>query len=133
MISPHLRSTKLKALAASLGLAILTPAIADAPGETQATGNLCPKSYPTAVVADYVLGCMLANGVTPEILQKCSCSVDFIAASVPYDEYVQVETLMRLQQAEGAGRNAVYKDSTWSKAVIAHFRDVQAESTLRCF
>jgi hypothetical protein len=128
-----MRSKRLKALAASLGLIALTPALADAPAKTEDKGDVCPQTYPTSVVADYVLGCMLTNGVTPEMLQKCSCSVDFIAASVPYEEYVQVETLMRLQQVEGAGRNAVYKDSTWSKAAIAHFKDVQAESTLRCF
>jgi hypothetical protein len=93
----------------------------------------CPQHYPTAAVADYVLGCLLANGATPEMLQKCACSLDFIAASIPYDEYVRVETLLRMQQVEGAGRNAVYKNNAWSKAAIAHLKEVQAESTLRCF
>ena len=40
---------------------------------------------------------------------------------------------MRLQQSEGAGRNAVYKGSTWSKDAVTHFKEVRAESTLRCF
>ncbi len=93
----------------------------------------CSQTYPTAVVADYVIGCMLANGTTPEMLQKCSCSIDFLAASIPYEEYVRVETLLRLQQVEGAGRNAVYKNSAWTKQAIARLKEVQAESTLRCF
>ena len=93
----------------------------------------CPKPYPTSVLADYVIGCMLANGKSPESLRKCSCSIDFIAAAVPYEEYEKVETLMRLQQMEGAGRNAAYKGAAWAKAAVAHFKEVQAESTLRCF
>lgn len=114
-------------------LGLLASAQAGAEGPPPPDQGNCPEHYPTAAVADYVLGCLLANGVTPEMLQKCACSLDFIAASIPYDEYVRVETLMRMQQVEGAGRNAVYKDSAWSKAAIAHLKEVQAESTLRCF
>ena len=91
------------------------------------------NSYPTSVRTDYVLGCMLANGKTSDVLRKCSCSIDFIAASIPYQEYERIETLMQLQQMSCGGRNAVYKRSTWSKQAVAHLREVQAESTLRCF
>ena len=103
------------------------------------SGN-CPENdapqtspYPTAVVTDYVLGCMLANGVSPDSLRKCSCSMDFIASAIPYGDYEQVETLLRLQQTPGTGRSAVYKNSAWAKNAVADLREVQAESTLRCF
>lgn len=89
--------------------------------------------YPTAVKVDYVIGCMASNGQTYEMLQKCSCSIDFIAKSIPYSVYEKISTLLSLQQMAGAGRNAVYKSSTWSKDAVSKFRDVQAESTLRCF
>ena len=92
-----------------------------------------PETYPTAVKVDYVIGCMASNGQTPEMLQKCSCSIDFIAKAIPYDEYVQISTILSLQQMAGAGRNAVYKNSTWSKDEVTKLRDVQADSTLRCF
>lgn len=99
----------------------------------------CPQgaepsiAYPTEVVVDYVLGCMLSNGTSPDVLRKCSCSIDFIAASIPYDEYEKVETLLRLQQMPGGGRSVFYKSSNWAKNAIAQLREVQAESTLRCF
>ncbi len=93
----------------------------------------CPVPYPTSVLADYVLGCMIASGQSPETLRKCSCSIDFIAAAIPYEEYERVETLMRLQQTEGTGRNAAYKGAAWAKDAVTHFKEVQAESTLRCF
>lgn len=93
-----------------------------------------PTRYPTEVVVDYALGCMLANGTSPDALRRCSCSIDFIAESIPYDEYEKVETLLRLQQMPGAGgRGAFYKESNWAKDAVAHLREVQAESTLRCF
>jgi hypothetical protein len=91
------------------------------------------REYPTAVKVDYVIGCMASNGQTYEMLQKCSCSIDYIAKSMPYDEYERVSTLLSLQQMAGAGRNAVYKNSTWSKDEVSNLRDIQAESTLRCF
>lgn len=90
-------------------------------------------AYPTTVVADYVLGCMLSNGTSPDLLRKCACSIDFIAESIPYEEYERVETLLRLQQMPTGGRNAVYKGSNWANNAVAHLREVQAESTLRCF
>lgn len=91
------------------------------------------QAYPTATKADYVIGCMASNGQTPEMLQKCSCSIDLIAQAIPYDEYVHISTILSLQQMAGAGRNAVYKNSTWSKEQVTKLRDVQADSTLRCF
>jgi len=117
-------------LAGALGVALVRAVTAADCGDT---GTSNRASYPTAVIADYVLGCMVANGQKPETLQKCACSMDFIAAAIPYDEYEQTETLLRLQQMTGGGRNAVYKSSTWAKAAVDHFREVQAESTLRCF
>jgi hypothetical protein len=91
------------------------------------------NSYPTSARVDYVIGCMASNGQTHEMMQKCSCSIDLIAKAIPYDEYVHISTLLSLQQMTAAGRNAVFKSSTWSQKAIAKLRDVQADSTLNCF
>ena len=76
---------------------------------------------------------IITNGPNPDTLRKCACSLDFIAAAIPYADYERIETLMRLQQLEGVGRNAAYKSAPWAKEAVAHFKEVQAESTLRCF
>src|SRR5262249_6196941 len=34
------------------------------------------NDYPTAARADYLIGCMAANGNTREALLKCSCAID---------------------------------------------------------
>ena len=58
---------------------------------TAAAANSAPASgdYPTAALADYVLGCMRSNGETRDMLERCSCSIDVIASIVPYERYVQ--------------------------------------------
>jgi hypothetical protein len=91
------------------------------------------NDYPTTARVDYVIGCMASNGQTHEMMHKCSCSIDLIAQAIPYEEYVQISTLLSLQQMTAAGRNAAYKNSTWSQKAIAKLRDVQADSTLSCF
>ena len=113
----------------SAGLLCCSLVAAEEPCPDQAVTN----AYPTSAKVDYVVGCMASNGQTPEMLQKCSCSIDFIAASLSYDEYEKIETLLRLQQMPGAGRNTVYKNSNWSKQAVLKLRELQAESTLRCF
>lgn len=110
------------------GLACCSSAVAEECDEA-AKG----QDYPTSAKVDYVIGCMASNGQTPEMLLKCSCSVDLIAQAIPYEEYVQISTLLSLQQMAGAGRNAIYKNSTWAKEAVTKLRDVQADSTLRCF
>ena len=116
----------------SAGLFLSPPGLADTDC-SQTTAQANRQSYPTAVIADYVVGCLIANGQTPEIMQKCACSMDYVTAAIPYEEYEKVETLLRVQQMPQAGRTAPYKDTEWSRAAIDHLREVQAESTLRCF
>src|ERR1700732_2906647 len=59
------------------------------------------NDYPTSARADYVFGCMKANGETQEILQKCSCSIDVIASIIPYERYVTTETILSMSQVTG--------------------------------
>jgi len=61
------------------------------------------NDYPTSARADYVFGCMKANGETQELLQKCSCSIDVIASIIPYDRYVAAETILDVP-GHGTGR-----------------------------
>ena len=88
--------------------------------------------YPTAVVADYVLGCMAANGNSYEALHQCSCSIDYISERIPYDDYEKISTVMQVQQDRGQ-RGIFYRDSNWAKTRVEALQKVQAESTLRCF
>ncbi|MFK8079588.1 MAG: hypothetical protein AB8B97_04820 [Granulosicoccus sp.] len=101
-----------------------------ADGETSKAENA--NGYPTAVIADYVLGCMAANGNSFEALHQCSCSIDYISERIPYSDYEMIETVMQVQLDRGQ-RGIFYRDSKWAKSRVEALQKVQAESTLRCF
>ncbi len=90
------------------------------------------NNYPTAARADYVFGCMASSGQTQQMLLKCSCSIDVIASILPYEKYVQSETVLRMRQV-GGEKTAMFKDSPWMKTTIDELRRAQAEAELRCF
>jgi hypothetical protein len=91
------------------------------------------NDYPTATRADYVIGCMAANGNTREALLKCSCAIDTIAGLMPYADYEKAETALSLQLGGGVGgRVGLFRDPPQIKAVIEELRRAQAEANLQC-
>ncbi|MGY4481126.1 hypothetical protein ACVWWR_000317 [Bradyrhizobium sp. LM3.2] len=46
------------------------------------------NDYPTAARAEYVYGCMKANGESRQAIEQCSCSIDVVASIVSYERYV---------------------------------------------
>jgi hypothetical protein len=98
-------------------------------GMAYADGN----DYPTSARADYVIGCIAANGNTREALLKCSCAIDTIASLMPYSHYEQAETALSLQVGGGVGgRVGLFRDPPEIKAVIEELRRAQAEANLQC-
>ena len=96
-------------------------------------GHAAGNDYPTAARADYVIGCMTANGNTREALLKCSCAVDTIAGLMPYSRYEQAETALSLQAGGGVGgRVGLFRDPPQIKAVIEELHRAQAEANLEC-
>jgi hypothetical protein len=90
------------------------------------------NDYPTSARADYVFGCMKANGETQEILQKCSCSIDVIASIIPYDHYVATETILSMSQVTGPV-GSEFRSTEQAKLELQEFRRAQAEAEVRCF
>jgi hypothetical protein len=118
--------------AATLALILLGSMHATGGGEPAPTGPAI-NDYPTATRADYVIGCMAANGNTREALLKCSCAIDTIAGLVPYPHYEEAETALSLQLGGGVGgRVGLFRDPPQIKAVIEELRRAQAEANLQC-
>jgi hypothetical protein len=91
------------------------------------------NDYPTSARADYVIGCMAANGNTREALLKCSCAIDTIASLMRYSHYEQAETALSLQAGGGVGgRVGLFRDPPEIKAVIEELHRAQAEANLQC-
>jgi hypothetical protein len=96
------------------------------------TGADAKNDYPTAARADYVFACMATNGQTQQALQKCACSIDVIASLIPYERYVQSETILRMQLV-GGEKSEMFRGAAWMKEILDDLRRAQTEAEARCF
>lgn len=90
------------------------------------------NDYPTAARADYVFACMAANGQGRDVLEKCACSIDVIASVLPYEQYVEAETVLSMRLT-GGERMAIFRSAVSAEALVADLRRAQAESEILCF
>ncbi|WP_181017351.1 hypothetical protein [Methylobacterium sp. V23] len=90
------------------------------------------NDYPTEARADYIFGCMAANGQSRESLSRCSCSLDALASLLPYDKYVQASTVLSLRQGIGQ-RTTAFKSTKVFDDQVAELRRAQAEAEIRCY
>lgn len=90
------------------------------------------NDYPTSARAEYVFGCMKANGETPRALEQCSCSIDIIASLLPYERYVSAETVLRMAQVPGILGNQ-FRSTEKARTALDDLRRAQAEAEVRCF
>jgi hypothetical protein len=90
------------------------------------------NDYPTSARAEYVYGCMKANGESRQAIEQCSCSVDVIASLVPYDRYVTAETVLSMAQVRG-NLGAQFRSSEQAANALNDLRRAQAEAEVRCF
>jgi hypothetical protein len=103
-------------------------AMATSPG----AGAVELNDYPTAARADYVFACMKTNGETRQALEQCSCSIDIIAAILPYDRYVAAETVLSLSQVPGRF-GAMFRSPEQARTATNDLKRAQAEAEVRCF
>ncbi len=90
------------------------------------------NDYPTSARADYVFGCMKANGDTRLSLEQCSCSIDVIASIMPYDGYVAAETVASVNQQAGQ-IGSLMRNTGAARDMLESLRRAQAEAQVRCF
>jgi hypothetical protein len=113
----------LRLIVAGLGLAAVGTA-----GYAQDNNN----DYPTSARAEYVFGCMKANGEGRQTIEQCSCSIDIIASLLPYDRYVTAETVLSMSQVRG-NLGTQFRSSEQAKGALDDLRRAQAEAEVRCF
>ncbi|CCJ06657.1 hypothetical protein [Methylocystis sp. SC2] len=90
------------------------------------------NDYPTSARADYVFGCMKANGDSRLSLEQCSCSIDVIATILPYERYVTAETVASVNQQAGQV-GALMRNTDAARDMLQELRRAQAEAQVRCF
>jgi hypothetical protein len=104
--------------------------LTSAPGPFAQADEL--NDYPTAARADYVFGCMKANGETRQALEQCSCSIDVIATLLPYARYVAAETVLSMAQVQG-NLGGQFRANEQANSALNDLRRAQAEAEVRCF
>ena len=111
-------------------LAVLAAAAVTIPVVATAT-ELPLNDYPTVTRADYVFACMQVNGQTRDMLEKCSCSIDQIAAVMPFEDYEAAETVMSVQLKGGESVAALHYAHVQDK--VKTLKRAQVEGEIRCF
>jgi hypothetical protein len=92
-----------------------------------------PKyNYPTSARADYVIGCLAANGFQRQFLDRCSCEIDTIANRMDYDDYERAGTVLSMQQAGVGPRGGLFRDTPVARQSLEQLRRAEAEANLRC-
>lgn len=115
-------SARLCAAACALAAALAAPLAAQ-----EATND-----YPTVDRAEYVFACMATNGQTRSALERCACSIDAIAAILPFADYEAGETVLRMRQTTGE-RSSLFRAPGLMTDKVAVLRRAQAEAEILCF
>src|SRR4051795_7026592 len=90
------------------------------------------NDYPTSTRAEYVFGCLKANGETRQAIEQCSCSIDVIASLLPYERYVTAEAVLSMSQVRG-NLGGQFRTSEQAANALNDLRRAQAEAEVRCF
>jgi len=90
------------------------------------------NTYPTEATADYVIGCMAANGQTQDALRRCACSIDAIASVLPFEIYERADTVLRMRQV-GGEMAGMFREVQQLKDLVDRLRLAQVEADFRCF
>ena len=89
--------------------------------------------YPTSERVNYVEQCMQENpGPHYEMVSKCSCALDFMAQTTPYDDFVSMETATNASTIGGEKGNAI-RDAEDLQKEVRTFRTLQATAKKNCF
>jgi hypothetical protein len=116
----------------SMAYAILLAALpALSPARAQ-DAKLPRYNYPTSARADYVIGCMAANGFQHQLLDECACGIDVIADRMSYEDYENAETILSMQQAGVGPRGGLFRDTPVAREELEKLRRAEAEANLRC-
>ncbi|MEO5732497.1 MAG: hypothetical protein ABIQ87_02265 [Rubrivivax sp.] len=116
------RSAAMPLLSAALGLAGLLAAV-------PARAN----DFPSAERVFYVQECMQGQtGSNYELVNKCSCALDALAARVPFDDYVEMSTAARATTI-GGERGGYIRDAAVLQEKITRYKELQIQVRSGCF
>jgi len=102
-------------------------------GLLMATSPAHANDFPTADRVLYVQECMRAHpGPQFEMINKCSCALDALAASVKYKDYVTMSTITKAMSI-GGERGGAIRDVPSLGPQAKRYRELQAKAEKGCF
>jgi len=112
----------------------LAPALAAVGIALSTTGNAAANDFPTVERVLFVEACARDHPDRPhqEMVYKCSCALDAMAAEYTYDQYVDLSTAFDAGQIAGE-RGAAVRESTTGQDLIKQFRAARAKALSSCF
>lgn len=89
--------------------------------------------YPTVDRVLYVQECMRSHpGPQFEMVNKCSCALDKVAAELPYDDYVTMATAANATTI-GGERGSYIRDTESLQVLIRQYKALQLKVKKACF
>jgi len=91
------------------------------------------NDFPTVDRVLYVQECMNAHrGPGFEMINKCSCTLDKLAASVKYQEYVTMSTIVKAMSI-GGERGGAIRDVPSYEPQVKRYKDLVSKAEKACF
>jgi hypothetical protein len=116
-----------------LRIAVRTLAAVSLLAATLAQAAPSKHDYPTVDRVNYVLECLRQHpGPEYEMLSKCSCTLDKLAAQLPFDDFTSMSTATNANSIGGERGNYI-RDTESLQKQIRRFRDLQSQAKKSCF
>lgn len=98
------------------------------------SGGAAANDFPTIDRVLFVESCVRdhPDRQRQEMLYKCSCALDAIAAQFVYDEYVEMATALDAGQVAGE-RGAAVRESNEGKDMAKRFKTARTQAFSSCF
>lgn len=117
-----------------LACALLLGACAAASAAKPAKAPPVPANdFPTVDRVLYVQECMRAHpGPAFEMTNKCACTLDKLAASMKYQEYVSMSTIVKAMSI-GGERGGAIRDVPSYEPQVKRYKDLVSKAEKACF
>ena len=91
------------------------------------------NDFPTVDRVLYVQECMRAHpGPQFEMINKCSCTLDAMAANVKYNDYVTMSTIVKAMTI-GGERGGAIRDVPSYEPQVKRYRELVSKAEKGCF
>ncbi|MGH1357739.1 MAG: hypothetical protein ACRBC3_03145 [Burkholderiaceae bacterium] len=98
-----------------------------------AAGSVQANEYPTLTRVEYVDACTQQfDRPRQELIYKCSCAIDKIAATVNHDTWIGLQTFNNAAPIAGE-RGAYLRERKDIRSHVKHYRALQSMAREKCF